>query len=147
MPNFSTPQTDDMQDLWVFVPIDPESNELDTEGGFAEAFGGALAGIILGGFGLEHLAHVLEGVERWGEFQDALRPPISAAQVANAVMQWRCSGASFSPGEIKGVWIRTAVPMSRFMRAAFLASQPQPIPIPAVRRVPDPPRPRPRPSW
>lgn len=146
-----TPNTlnsaDDMQDIWVFVPIDPESNELDTEGGFAEAFGGALAGIILGGFGLEHLGHILEGIERWGEFQDALRPPISAMQVANAVMQWRCSGASFSPGEVKGVWIKTAVPMSRFMRAAFLASQPQAIATPAPRRVPDPPRPRPRPSW
>lgn len=158
---FSHTATDprgEVVDVWTFVPLDPEDNALENDEGFDEAFAGALMGMVLGGFGLEHLAHALEGAARWGEFQDALRPQPSAVAVRQAISQWRASGRSFAQGELRGVWVATPVRRARLSAAFSFAMRPAPAPTtrhghvapgpaPELVRSYDRPRYRLRPPW
>ena len=120
-------------DIWLFVPMDPSSDELEAAFGFAEVFAGAITGAILGGLGLEHLAHLIHAAEHVGEFQDALQPRVSPAAVQEAVRAWRASGRSFAAGEVKGVWVRSWVTRRRMLAALGMCWPYHRFTLPAAR--------------
>lgn len=140
----------DLVDVWTFIPLDPEDDALEREDCFDEAFGGALMGMCLGAFGLEHLADALEVLGRWGDFQNALRPQPSPAAVRQAIAAWRASGRSFAPGQVRGVWVPTSVPLHRLESAYWTSRRPAPAapaPAPAATRSYQRPGYRLRPRW
>lgn len=143
--------------VWLFVPIDPRTCEpLEKESTFLELFAGTLASIMLGGMGLEHLAHMCDLAENLGDLQDALRPQVTAQATARAVLAYQRNPKPFALGEIPGVWVPAMVPTHKLtMELQRLGVMPPTGGIQRATaasasvpwRVRDQSRPRLRPRW
>lgn len=105
--------------LMLFVPLDPRTLTPETESVFLEAFAGSLAGCVLGTFGLEHLAHLIDMADVMGQIQDSLRPQVTQAALATAIQAYRENPRPFPPGTTPGVWVPVLVP--RFTLDAVMA--------------------------
>jgi len=116
-----------------------------------------VAGAVLGGLGFEALHHAIEGLEHISELQDSLRPMIQRQQLADAITAFKLSPKSFSPGEVKGVWVKVQVPRQQLMHVVLATApsrrMPPPMlnPAPVIERRSPPPRHRLRqklvPAW
>lgn len=96
--------------LMVFVPLDPRTLTPETESVFLEAFAGSLAGVVLGGLGIEWLAHVVDMHDLLGQIQDSVRPQISQVALAQAIQAYRLNPRPFPPGQVPGIWVPVLVP-------------------------------------
>jgi hypothetical protein len=99
--------------LRFFVPIDPRTCEpVEKESAFLELFAGALASVVLGGLGLEALAHANDLADNLGALQSALRVQITPQATTRAINAWRRKPTPFAPGVTPGVWVPASVPTS-----------------------------------
>jgi hypothetical protein len=96
--------------LWVFVPIDPHMCEpLEKESAFLELFASCLSSVVLGGMGLEWLAHAMEISEHLGSLHDVLKPQVTSQATTRAILAWQRNPTPFAPGETPGVMVPVQV--------------------------------------
>lgn len=105
-------------DFWMFVPINPETCDLEqSESTLLELFGSGIAGAVMGAIGWEFLSHVLDVGEHLGGLQDAMRPQIRPIQIFDALAAWKANPRPFAKGEVPGIWVRVPVPRPRVRMA------------------------------